>query len=213
MAESQKTIEEVKNPETFDLGAFIQGKVKYPKRDTTVVLDRDTIFTAREIADEIADTEADKREEASLSIAPDPSYDEKLAELKAKLEAVMEEAKASSLTFTMKGVAPKVWRVADKALRQKFKVDKTATEDEKLENDIAFRAAINIEIVWATTQQIGDPEGNVVVKPSKEHIAQLADNLDEHEWVKLVDLANQLTFEISNLDDAISNDSDFLATS
>jgi len=213
VAESQKTIEEVKNPETFDLGAFIQGKVKYPTSEATVVLDRDTIFTARELAEEIADTEAEKRGEASVSIAPDPSYDEKLTELKNKLEAVMKEAEASSLTFTMKGVPPKVWRVADKALRQKFKTEKTATDDEKMEIDIAFRAAINIEIVWATTQKIVDPTGKVVEKPSKEIIAQLADNLDEHEWVKLVDLANQLTFEIANLDDAVTMDKDFLATS
>lgn len=212
MAEELTVTEEIKNPESFNLGEFITGKVKYPTRDASVVLDRDTIYRARQIADEIADTDEAKRDAALEALAPDPAFDEKLAQLKEQLQAVLDEAKASTLTFTMRGVAPKVWRIADKKLRMNHKAKQGATEEEKIELDIAFRSAINIEIVWAATVEVTDPNGNKV-KPSKEEITSLADNLDEHEWVKLVDMANSLTFEIANLDDAIGSDADFLSMS
>lgn len=212
MSEEISTIEEIKNPETFDLGAFITNKVKYPTRTDSVVLDRDVVFRAHELAEEIADEDAKRREAAIESLTGDPELEEKVERLKAELERVLEEAKDSQLTFTMRGVAPKVWRVADKSLRQNYRAKKGATDEEKMELDIAFRAAIDVEIVHACTVKITDPSG-AETQSTKDLIGVLRDQLDEREWVKLVELANRLTFEIENLDAAVGNDADFLSMS
>ena len=212
MAEQTMTEEIKSSPETFDLGAFITGKTAYPTREAVVVLDREKVFEARELAEEIADVDEEKRQAQLTDLAPAPEFDEKLEALRAQLERVLEEAEASSLKFTLRGVAPKVWRVADKALRLKHKAQKNASEDEKLEIDIAFRAAINVEIVYSCTVKVTDPNGSET-KPTREQIVALSDNLDEHEWAKLVELSNQLTFEVDNLDDAIGSDANFLSKS
>lgn len=213
MAEEQSITEEIKsNPETFDLGSFITKKIKYPSRTTSVVLDRDLVFKAHELAEEIVDAREAKSESERDSLTGDPELTEKLESLKAELEAVLEEAKASTLTFSMVGVAPKVWRVADKMLRQNFRAKKGATEEEKIELDIALRAAIDVTLVNDCTVKIVDPSG-AEAKADKETIAVLRDQLDEREWNKLVELANRLTFEVENLDDAIGTDSDFLSMS
>ena len=212
MSDQISVTEEIKDPETFDLGAFITQKVKYPTRSATVVLDRDTIYRARELAEEITDTEDLKRSAALEALAPDLSFDEKLEELKTQLEDVMELAKESSLTFVLRGTAPKVWRAADKALRHKFKAPKNASDEEKYEFEVSRIHAIRVETVFTSTVEVVAPNGSKV-KPSRADIEAIADDLDEHEWNKVVELAESLTFEIHNLDDSIGSDSDFLQKS
>lgn len=212
MAEEISTIEEVKNPETFDLNAFITQKIKYPTRTETVVLDRDLVLSAHEVAEEIADLDERVRESRIESLTGDSELEEQAEALKTKLQEILDTAKESSLTFTMRGVAPKVWRQFDKALRQKHRIPKTSTEEEKLENQITLNGEIDIEVVYRTTVDVTDPSG-AKANATREMISALRDQLDEREWVKLVALGNRLTFEVENLDLAVGSDADFLSTS
>lgn len=212
MAEKSVTEEVLESPESFDFNAFITGNVSYPTREAKVVLNRAVVLQARELAEEIADVDAEKSEAQLTDLAPSPEYDEKLEALKTQLEEVLAKAEQASLTFVLRGVPPKVWKVADKALRQKFKKQKNLTEDERIELDIKFQEEINADIVHKCTVEVIDPHG-AKSNPKKADIEKLAGMLDQHEWEKLVSLANQLTFEISNLDDAIGTNSDFLPKS
>lgn len=212
MSEEISTIEEVKDANTFDLGAFMTQKIKYPTRSESVVLDRDVVLRAHEIAEEFADLDGQFRESVKESATGDPELEEQAEALKAQLEATLAEAEESKLTFVMRGVAPKVWRQFDKALRQKHKVDKNATQDERHELQILLNGEIDIEMVYRNTVKITDSNG-AEAQTTREQVASLRDLLDEREWVKLVALANRLTFEVENLDVAIGSDSDFLQKS
>lgn len=220
MSTDNNIIEELtSSPENFDLGAFITSKVQFPTRDVKLVLDYEGSAEAYDLASQIADKHIEVEainEEAKAGITggDTEALDGEIATLTGELTDLVAKLEAEALTFTLRGIAPKVWRLFDKEARRKFPNDKNATEEVRLEADIDRSTFANRELVKACTVKITAPNGGVQEGKSITHatIAGLHDVVAESEWDKLLATANELTFQVGAFDQVVSQDADFLPT-
>lgn len=226
-----EVVEELKNPETFDLGAVLRDKVKYPTRDVQVFLDADLALELLERADEIADKSAQAeslRKQADTLDALNGSIigDEESPALRIQADALDKEAEAetaelqelgeklheSSLTFTLRGVAPKLWRVLDSKWRREIPIRKDADEVEQREDNITRNEKVTIDCIRAATVKITTGTGAVSGQPTFEQVEHLYETIMESEWFKLKERMEQLTFANALFKEA-TVDADFLPQS
>lgn len=213
-------ITELKQPETFDLGAFITSKVQFPTKDVKIILDIEGSMKAYELADEIADKQLEKEqieEEAKGGITggDTEAIELEIAAKHLELTNLVDELNAAALTFTLRGAAPAQWRVMHKKARIAHPVAKTATDDEKREVTIAMNESVEIETVRICTVKITSPDGEVVdgKDVTTTLIKGLYDVLEQDEWNKLKETAEAITFQVGAFDKIVSSDADFLPTS
>lgn len=215
-------ITEMKNPETFDLGAFITSKVTFPTKDVKVSLDMEGSMKAWELAEEFADLELDKKaleEEAKGGITGGDTTEIE-AQMRAKhveLTALVDKLEAEKLTFTLRGSAPEVRRVMHKIARRDFPIPKAinGNEDAVWEATLLQNEFVNIEMVRLATEKITAPTGEVTYGKDVKHqlIRNLYGALEEKEWEKLVGAADKLAYQVGAFDKIVSSDADFLPTS
>lgn len=209
-------VEDMKSAAKFDLRSALT-KVSYPTQDVTVYLEGHKAHEVNVILDEIADLEAEAegltaKAQGTITDAPElEGVEAKIAELHKQEKALLEEIKASSLTFTMRGVAPAVWRLIDKEARRKIKPD-TKSEDDVLEAQLLRNQYVNVELVSKGTVKITNADGVVDSSALTHEVAeQLFDGLLEPEWMKLQEGVQNLTFAHSLFQNVAMQDADFLS--
>lgn len=220
MALDTDIITEMKVPEKFDLGAFVSSKVQFPTKDVKIILDIEGSMRAYELADQIADLELDKKQieedsKGGITGGDTESVESEIAARTLELSNLVDELNSSALTFTLRGIAPKVWRVIDKTARQKFPTPKTGTDDEKREVTIAQSAWVDVETVKSCIVSITAPDGGVQEGKEVTHeiVANLFGVLAQSEWNKLVETTNAITYQVGAFDSIIGADADFLPAS
>lgn len=209
-------VEDMKSVEKFDLRSALT-KVSYPTQDVTVYLEGHKAHEVNVILDEIADLEAEAegytaKAQGTITDAPElEGVQEKITALQEQEKALLAEIKDSALTFTLRGVAPAVWRLVDKEARRKIKPN-TKSEDDQLEAQIERNKYVNIELVAKGTVRIKNAQGVEDSSALTFDVAeQLYDGLLESEWTKLQDGIQNLTFAQTLFNNVTLQDADFLS--
>lgn len=201
---------------TFDLGAVLSKAVKYPKGKVKVYVDGELAQEVLDAADAIAEkhirlTELINEQGGTVGESEDVTALE--AEIEAntdELQRIAAPLDETALTFHLRGLAPKQWRMIDKVWRQKIRSEKNASDAEKLEDNITRNEKINVEIVSAAIEKVELADGTIHEgHPPFEQIEQMYNTILESEWQKLHEKAQQLTFA-NSLFDATAQDADFL---
>lgn len=214
----ESAVEELKAPEKFDLADVLAQKVKYPHREVTVYLDAELAQQAYDKADEIADLNLEKAgivDEADGTITgPDTTeVDAKIEAKTEELRKLVAEVEEGALTFDMRGVPPKLWRVIDATWRREIKPDSKDDEETAREKNIARNEKVNIDLVRNAITKITTSDGKTIEGlPPFDQVQALFDSLMETEWEKLRVMAESLTFA-NELFSAVSADADFLPKS
>lgn len=220
--ESADIISELKVPETFDLGAFVSSKVQFPTKDVKVILDIAESTKAHELAAEIAELQfqveaVNEEAKAGITGGDTEELESEIAAKTLELSNLVDELNASALTFTLRGAAPKVWRVMHKKIRQSHPIPKQAAgnEDVVREATLTQNEAVDIETVKLCTEKITNPEGQEIpgTEVTTELVRGLYDSLEEDEWLKLKTTAEAITFQVGAFDQIVGRDADFLPTS
>jgi hypothetical protein len=211
-------VEDLKSEKKFDLRSAL-SKVSYPTEDVTVYLDGHKAHELNVILDKIADLEHKAQgltAQAQGSMVDDPEkegVDAEIADLKVQEAALIKEISASALTFTMRGVAPAVWRLIDKEARRKIKPN-TKSEEDQYEAQLERNQYVNNELIAKGTVKITNAEGvedNSAV--TAETAEALFDVLLETEFMKLKSAIENLTFAHTLFQNVALQDADFLSKS
>lgn len=209
-------VEDMKSAAKFDLRSALT-KVSYPTQDVTVYLEGHKAHEVNVILDEIADLEAEAeglsaKAQGTITDAPElEGVQAKIAELHEREKALLAEIQESALTFTLRGVAPAVWRLIDKEARRKIKPN-TKSEDDQFEAQIERNQYVNIELVAKGTVRIVNSEGVGDSSALTHEVAeQLFEGLLEPEWMKLQEAIQNLTFAHTLFQNVAMQDADFLS--
>lgn len=214
--EAQEHVEGMKK--TFSLSDVLANKVKYPTDTVEVFLDADAAYHVLNLINEIGEleTEAANLEADASSIAGNPDADKVREQIEAKtsdLQAVLDRARESLLTFTLRGIPSKVWRVIDEKARRKFPVDTTRTQDEQREDNIKRNAHVDLLLLKESIVSAVDADGNDIAEFTFEAVESLYDMLYESEWNKLSEMKDRLTFANTLFDEVTVGDADFTPAS
>lgn len=209
--------EELKAEGTFDLASALKG-TSYPTDDVTVFLDGEAAHELNMVLAEISELgfeSAKYSTEATGGITEAPekeAIDEQIKELEARQKELIAEVLESALTFRIRGLAPKVWKLIIKSWNRKSKAhakENGLDEEERVDwaND-----KINAELISKTIVQITDASGNVQKGAVKiETVEELQETVLQSEFAKLLDTANNMTFANGLFTNAIAADADFLS--
>lgn len=201
----EEILEEFGKEETFSLIDFVKEKTKFPTREVSVCLDYEAAYSAQEMVNEIADIEnriAYDQNESNSIVGADTAEDEaKLEQLKEQVVPLIEAYNEAQITFTLRGVAPKLWRVIDDKHRQKHASetkDLAKGSPEVTEANIRMNRAVNLDLLAESIIGIETPDGKKLDYAGKKvPVADLKyffETVTEAEWSKLVSMAENLTF-------------------
>lgn len=159
------------NPDTFDLISFIEGS-NYPEKRVTVYTDGKAALELREL---LAAEKADAKE----------------------VKAARERIAASGITFTLRGLAPKVIEV----MMKKADINsKGLTDEERMERLLSSTDSL----VAASIQKVETAAG--AVDPNAwdtERAAQLRGVLVGSEYEKLAEAVNTVNFDSKLFEDEV----------
>ena len=218
---SEKTVEdyveELKSEETFDLSAALR-KASYPTDDITIYLDGEKAYDLEDKLQELSRLghESAARSAAnSGGIVDDPEkeeYDTKIAAVEAEVKELVKEITDSALTFKLRGLAPKQWRLIAKSWERKIRPE-TKAEIDVLEADRERDDKTNAEILAKSIVSVTDAQGRVSKGAhTLEQIEELHDTVISEEFSKLLTLANRLTFANGQFNSVIASDAAFLSS-
>lgn len=217
-AEVNAVVEEMKGDETFDLVEAL-NEVTYPKGEVKVYLDAAGAEELNEILQEISELARQAagfsaEAQGSMTDAPEKeALDAEIEVLQAREKELIQRVSGSALTFTMRGVAPAVWRILVKEVRRKNKPASKSDDDVAEANEIQVEKLDN-ELVAAAIIKVTNSKGNSDERAFKvETVEKLRDKLLQSEWERLVDKANVLTFANSVFHNVKAADADFLSQS
>lgn len=215
LAESK--VEEMKEAGTFDLASALKG-TSYPTDEVTIFLDGEAAHELNMVLAEISELGFQSAELGAKSnggIVDDPEkveVDEKIAELEARQKELIAEVLESALTFNLRGLGRKTWKVIIESWTRKskkFAKENGLEEEERIDwaNDKINAELIAKSIVKITNAQGQEQVGAVAV----ETIEDLQGSVLQSEFAKLLDTANNLTFANGLFSNAIAADADFLS--
>lgn len=217
---SEKTpeayVEELKSEEVFDLSAALR-KASYPTDDITIYLDGEKAYELEAKLNEVSQVSyeaAARSAAASGGITDDPekeALDAKVEELNAEVKELVKEITDSALTFKLRGLAPKQWRLIIKSWERKIRPE-TKAEIDVLEAEQERDEKSNAEILAKSIVSVTDAQGRTFKGAYKiEQIEELHDTIVSEEFAKLMNLANVLTFANGRFNSVIASDADFLS--
>lgn len=205
-------------PESFDLASAL-NKVSYPTDNVTVYLDGYKAHELNLVLDLIAEHEeklARLQKEASGGITGHPDtegVEQDIEALKRREEILLAEITSSALTFKIRGVAPKVWRLLDKEARRTIK-PQTKSEDDMFEAQLERNEFVNVRLLSKGTVSITDAKGRTDAGAlSIENAQTLWDSLIEPESLKLKNAIENVTFAHTLFNNVTLQDADFLSKS
>ena len=215
---AEEYVEELKNVETFDLNAALSG-VTRPKDDITIYTDGERAHQLEEVLTSISVLGQEKAQlPPAGGITGNPRADEiddELKELEELSALLIQEIRDSSLTFHLRGLAPKQTRLIVKSWDRKIKPEsKTPTDEEMEEVNETRMDKINAELISKCTYKVvkGDgSEHNGAV--SIETVESLRDEISPGEYQRLVNIVNSLTVAHGLFNNLIASDADFLSKS
>lgn len=210
--------DEFVKPDKFDLASAL-NKVSYPTDNVTVYLDGYKAHELNLVFDLIAENE-EKSERLSAqkngTIADDPekeAVDAEIEKLKAREQVLLAEITGSALTFKIRGVAPKVWRLMDKEARRTIK-PASKSEEDVFEATLERNEFVNVRLLAKGTVSITDAHGNVDAGAlSIENAQTIFDSLIEPEYYKLKTAIENVTFAHTLFQNVTLQDADFLSKS
>ena len=215
---AEEYAEELKNVETFDLNSALTG-VTRPKDSITVFTDGERAHQLEEVLTSISVL---GQEKAILppagGITGNPRADEidgEIAELEELSALLVQELRDSSLTFHLRGLAPKQTRLIVKSWEKKIKPEsKSPSDDELAEVNEERSEKINAELIAKCTYKVvkgNGAEHNGAV--SIETVEGLRDELNTSEYQRLVTLVNNLCVAHGLFNNLLASDADFLSKS
>jgi len=210
-------VEELKSEESFDLSAALKG-VSYPTDDVSIFLDGEAAHEYNMALHEIAELGHESAklaaaENGGITDSPEKEeVDAQIAELEARSAELLKQLAASRLTFTIRGAAPKQWKLIIKQWKRKG----AKLEDDTVENEeeraewISHKVDCDLlsKCIVKTTNAKGQVNKEAV---SLEFIEELRASILESEWYKLQEAMNTLTFANGLFQQAIASDADFLS--
>jgi hypothetical protein len=218
LAAAEAKVAEMKAPGTFDLANALKG-ASYPTEAVSIFLNGELAHELNINYDRIAELaqEALKYSAAnqgSMTDGPEKEpIDAEIAEIEAENLELLEEIRKSVLTFQLRGVAPKQWKLIIKKWQRKMKSEFDLPA-EQAEAEEWANAKIDAELVAKATVKITDAEGNEDAGAvSQETAEELQGTVLQSEWQKLLGAANNLTFANGLFAQAIAADADFLSKS
>lgn len=248
-ADIEAKVEELKSPKTFNARAAL-NQTTYPTDSVEVYADAEVAHRinllandagkARHLADTIharayaealelasgnATVESDP--EAEAKAVADSAADFKLAHnsaqvLENKLAAELEDLDKTVLTFHLRGLAPKQWRLIHslgrktikEPVRKHFDKGEDGDEDfqtETIERNIARNEWINNSCIASAIVKVENRDGEVDSSVwSAEDVAVLYDTYFESEYGKLKETMEHLTFTNNLFQAAVQHDAGFL---
>lgn len=208
--------EELKSVETFDLNSALTG-VTRPKDEITVYTDGEHAHKLEEVLSAISVL---GQELATLpatgGITGNPRADEIEGELKELEEAsalLIQELRDSSLTFHLRGLAPKQTKLIVKSWDKKIKPEsKNPTEEELAEVNEVRMEKINAELIAKCTYKVVKGDGaEHTGAVSIETVENLRDEINGGEYNRLVTLVNNLCVAHGLFHNMLAADADFLS--
>jgi hypothetical protein len=229
--------EDLKAPATFSARGAVTGAT-YPKDSIDVYANAELAHQLNLAANDAAkarflaqtiknkyDANEHKSIEDSLEDAPGWRAAEDEADaLEAQVAELVKQLQESILTFHVRGLAPKQWRLIDakwrKAIPAPARKNFEVTEDGEEAYEVAVRerniernAAINNDqiasAIFKVVRKTDGAEDTSVWK--MEDVAEINDTYLESEYDKLKNLVVQLTFANNLFQIAVEQDADFLS--
>jgi hypothetical protein len=208
--------EELKNVETFDLNSALTG-VTRPKDEITVYTDGERAHQLEEVLSAISVLSQEKVTlPATGGITGNPRADEidqEVADLEEVSALLIQELRDSSLTFHLRGLAPKQTKLIVKQWDRKIKPEsKNPTEDELAEVNEVRMEKINAELIAKCTFKVVKGDGaEHTGAVSIETVENLRDEINSGEYNRLVTLANNLSVGHGLFHNMLAADADFLS--
>lgn len=214
----EEYVEELKSEESFDLSAALR-KASYPTDDVTVYLDGEKAYELDALLNEVSKLGFESTAHSAGAIGgmtDDPEkevIDAKIDALNFEVQRIVTEIKASALTFKLRGLAPKQWRLIIESWERKIRpASKSETDVVDAERERDTKS--NAEIIAKSVVKITDASGKVSKGAvSIEQIEDLHGTLVTEEFQKLLSKANVLTFANGQFNSVIASDADFLSKS
>jgi hypothetical protein len=210
--------EELKAPGKFDLSSALKGAT-YPTEAVSIFIDGETAHELNINYDRIAELAQEGLQykagnNGGMADGPEKEpIDAEIAELEAENLEHLEKLRKSILTFQLRGVAPKQWKLIIKKWQREMKKNFDLPE-EQAEAEEWANAKIDAELVAKATIKITDADGDEDAGAvSLDTAEELQDTLLQSEWAKLLGAANNLTFANGLFAQAIAADADFLSKS
>lgn len=213
----QGHVEEMKAEETFDLAEAVSG-TKYPTDDCTVFTDGQAAHELNVLLQEVHNLGIDSanRKAASTAMVGDPeadAIDAKIEELQERQKELIAQIRDSSLTFHLRGIAPKLSEAIVNSWQAKIK-PASKSEEDMIEAQNAQNNKINAEVVAKSIVKVVNGKGQVSrAAVSVERAEQFRGDLPTGEWEKLLTAANALSYARNMFSNVIAADADFLSKS
>ena len=210
--------EELKNVETFDLNSALTG-VTRPKDEITVYTDGERAHQLEEVLSAVSVL---GREKATLpvtgGITGNPraeEIDKEVADLEEVSALLIQELRDTSLTFHLRGLAPKQTKLIVKSWEKKIKPESKNPSDEELQETNEERmdkinAELTAKCVYKVVKGNGSEHNGAV---SIETIENLRDEINTGEYHRLVTLVNNLCVAHGLFNNMLASDADFLSKS
>lgn len=218
-AEVNAVVEEMKADETFDLVEAL-NEVTYPTGKVKVYLDANGAEELNEVLAEISELSREALKysaeaQGSMVDAPEKeTIDAEIAVLQEREKVLIEKVSGSALTFTMRGVAPELWRILVKEVKRKNKPASNASESEREEAQEVMLEKLDDELVSKAIIRVTNSKGATDERAFKvETVAALRGKLLQTEWERVLDKANTLTFANAVFHNVKAADADFLSLS
>lgn len=211
-------VEELKAPGKFDLGTALRG-ASYPTEEVSIFLNGELAHELNVNYDKIAELAQEALQykagtNGGMADSPEKApLDEEIADLEQANRELIAEIASSVLTFKLRGVAPKQWRLIIKKWQREMKKQFTLP-DEQAEAEEWANSMIDAELVAKATIKITDAKGDEDSSAlTVEGAEELFGAVLQSEWAKLLGAANNLTFANGLFAQAIAADADFLSKS
>lgn len=238
---AQAVAEDLKSPATFDVQKALTGQT-YPTDKVTVFINAALAHTMNIEADEAAklafeasqlEAQAQAMLLADTGIGEPEGYAEKVGEAAAKAQEaeaaearvakLIEQVKASALTFHLRGLAPKQVELIDKKCRKAIKPparknygqDEDGQEEYELEvfeRNRDRNQLVNHECIASAIVKVENSNGETDAKVWKAaDVESLQDTILETEYEKLRLMMQDLSFAHTLFNRAVEQDADFLS--
>lgn len=203
--------------EANSLTDILNQRTKYAEREVVTYLDYDAAIEAFEIQEEIEylnNAIPNVSTEKYKSIVDDDSESEELIarrdELAERLVALNEPIQDSKVVWTVRGLAPKEFKMIDKMSRQKYPIAKDASEHIKIEEQLKRNDYVNIESIRSGVVKAEFADGQVITEFTHDDMKNLFDNAPMEISLAIREKIDELTYASRTFHNEVES-ADFLS--
>ena len=203
--------------EANSLTDILNQRTKYAEREVVTYLDYDAAIEAFEIQEEIEflnNAIPTVSTEKYKSIVDDDSESDELIarrdELAERLIELNKPIQASKVVWTVRGLAPKEFKMIDKMSRQKYPIAKDASEHIKIEEQLKRNDYVNIESIRKGVVKAEFADGMVITEFSFEDMENLFDDAPMEISLAIREKIDELTYASRTFHNEVES-ADFLS--